>query len=103
MSTQEIITDKRKWLQKSVEDNNGKASSRKLTAFVGMGMLVVSWLADLIFDKTVSDILLYSICIMTGLSFGLFTAENVVQILKRNSYDTFFNRHDTPDQCDGFE
>lgn len=74
-----------KWLQGSFLDRRGHASSRKLTAFICMLLIVISWFMDLFYDKTVDSIILYSLVGMAGLSLGLFTAQNIVDAVKKNN------------------
>lgn len=92
---------KKHWVLSSLESNDGKASSRKLTAFLGMVMFTITWFYDLFYELTVSDLLIYGIMITTGLSLGLFTAQNIVDILsKRNSNNDFYQQNMFPPNMD---
>lgn len=82
------ITKSKRWVQGSFEGGDGKASSRKLTAFIGMLMFVTTWAAELFFGLTTSDIITISVVCIVLIGFGFMTAQNIVDILKRpqNSY-----------------
>jgi len=71
-----------KWFKTSFQDRQGNASSRKLTAFIGMVMFVISWYMNVFKDKNTDPIILYSIVVITGLSFGLFTIDNIISFAK---------------------
>ena len=63
----------------------GKYSSRKLTVFTAFSLLSSLFLIELYFNKTVSEtlVIIYGVIVLIGL--GFLTAQNVVDILKRNN------------------
>lgn len=71
-----------KWFKTSFQDRKGHASSRKLTAFLGMLILLITWFMDLFYDKTIDTNLLYAIFVLTGLSMALFTTQNIIEFAK---------------------
>lgn len=71
-----------KWLKKSFEDRRGQASSRKLTAFAGTLMFIITWYMNLFKGVQVDSIIIYSIVLITGLSLGLFTVQNIIEGIK---------------------
>lgn len=72
-----------KWIKHSFEGQDNKASSRKLTTFVGMLMFITTWFCDLFFNFTVDQIMLICIVCIVLLGAGYMTAQNIVDILKR--------------------
>jgi hypothetical protein len=85
------------WVRYSFEGGDGKASSRKLTTFAFSLTTFILVFADLFFDLTVDPILLTGVLSMAGISLGLVTAQNIVDIFKRpqNSYydNDIYNPH----------
>lgn len=77
------------WLKNSFVGPDGKASSRKLTAFAFSLTTFILIYADLFFDLTVDPILIIGSLSMTAISLGLMTAQNIVDIFKRNSYENY--------------
>jgi hypothetical protein len=77
-----------KWIKQSFEGKDGKAASRKLTAFSGWSMICITWFCDLFYNLAISELLMIIIGSSTLVAIGLFTAQNIVDILKRpqNSY-----------------
>lgn len=71
------------WVKHSFEGTDGKASSRKLTTFAFALTTLILIYADLFFDLTIDSILLTGVLSMTGISLGLITAQNIVDILKK--------------------
>ena len=79
------------WFKHSFEGMDGKASSRKLTTFVGMLMFVITWICDLFFDFTVDQIMLICIVCIVLIGAGYMTAQNIVDIFKRPDSSYFNN------------
>jgi hypothetical protein len=79
-----------KSIREPLEGHDGKLSSRKLTTFSGMVMLVVTWFCDLFYDFTISELMLMIIGIVVLIGMGYMTAQNIVDLLKRpqSSYYT---------------
>lgn len=72
-----------KWFKESISGHDGKASSRKLTTFAGMAMIITTWFCDLFFDLTISETLLIILGIIVLIGAGYMTAQNIVDLLKR--------------------
>jgi hypothetical protein len=79
-----------KSIREPLEGHDGKLSSRKLTTFCGMAMLMVTWFFDLFYNFTVSELMLMIIGIVVLIGMGYMTAQNIVDLLKRpqSSYYT---------------
>jgi hypothetical protein len=77
-----------KWFKYSFEGKDGKASGRKLTIFLFTVMYTITWAANLFLGKIidVGILLIMGVFILVG--WGILTAQNIVDILKRpqNSY-----------------
>jgi len=71
------------WFKESISGHDGKTSSRKLTTFAGMAMIVTTWFCDLFFELTISETMLIIIGIIVLIGAGYMTAQNIVDILKR--------------------
>jgi len=63
----------------------GKYSARKLTVFIAFTLLSIGFICDLAYDKTVDTtlVIVYAVIVLVGL--GYLTAQNIVDILKRDS------------------
>jgi hypothetical protein len=72
-----------KSIREPLEGHDGKLSSRKLTTFSGMLMLIITWFFDLFYDLTISELMLMIIGIVVLIGAGYMTAQNIVSILKR--------------------
>jgi hypothetical protein len=72
-----------KSIREPLEGHDGKLSSRKLTTFSGMLMLIITWFFDLFYDFTISELMLMIIGIVVLIGAGYMTAQNIVSILKR--------------------
>jgi hypothetical protein len=79
-----------KSIREPLEGHDGKLSSRKLTTFSGMVMLIITWFFDLFYDFTISELMLMIIGIVVLIGMGYMTAQNIVDLLKRpqSSYYT---------------
>jgi hypothetical protein len=79
-----------KTIREPLEGHDGKLSSRKLTTFSGMVMLIITWFFDLFYDFTISEMMLIIIGIVVLIGMGYMTAQNIVDLLKRpqSSYYT---------------
>jgi hypothetical protein len=79
-----------KSIREPLEGHDGKLSSRKLTTFSGMLMLIITWFFDLFYDFTISEMMLIIIGIVVLIGMGYMTAQNIVDLLKRpqSSYYT---------------
>ena len=79
-----------KSIREPLEGHDGKLSSRKLTTFSGMLMLIITWFFDLFYDFTISELMLMIIGIVVLIGMGYMTAQNIVDLLKRpqSSYYT---------------
>ncbi len=80
-----------KWLAPAFQQKDGKASSRKITAFATGSMFFVSWVMNVFLQVTTDPILLYSLVIIGGLSFSLFTIQNIIDIMKTHPFGGFGN------------
>lgn len=72
-----------KWLKGSFEGPDKKASGRKLTIFMFTGMYIVTWAANLFFNKIVDTGILLIMGIFILVGWAILTAQNIVDILKK--------------------
>ncbi len=83
----------RKWVGKSLEDNSGNASSRKLLAFIATVMFIVIWAAQVYmfikFAIPISNIIQYGTIILALVSLGLVTVQNIIQFAKAISQNNY--------------
>jgi hypothetical protein len=76
------------WIKKGLEGKDGKASHRKLAALTLMIDFQLIIIAEIFFGRVVSFYLTIGVLSLSGIAWGLVTAQNVVDIFKRpsNSY-----------------
>lgn len=77
-----------KWFKNSIDGKDGKASSRKLTIYLFTLMFIITWAANLFFNKILEEGILIIMGIFILVGHTILTAQNIVDILKRpsNSY-----------------